>query len=218
MDTLDNKAITSGQLLNADNWLSGVIKMTRGCHIEAEKRLLSDAALVSRANLYYGCWSAVLTLLTLFPDYNFLALPAACFATVVALWAAYASVEKYELRARDFYTSYLELQKIWIRAEEAEKMPVGKERDSRIRKILEDYYQVLASTENHTSADYRCYLYGKRTKLEGGNQDSANSISLWWSYWLRWVFRMVLVPTFVYIVLPVMLLHLPRIVLFLHSL
>ncbi len=159
-----------GQMMPIGWKLSETIRGTRGCHIEAERRLLARSAQTSHANLYYGCWSAVLTLLTLDQRFAGLGLPAACFATTVALWAAYASAEKYELRARDFYCSYLQLQDLWKEAECAEALPS----DNPVRtRVLDDvwgrYCQVLASTENHTEEDYINFLVAEYEKKTSGD-------------------------------------------------
>ena len=167
--------------------------------------------MTSHANLYYGCWSAVLTLLTLDQRYLSLSLPAACFATAVALWAAYATAERYELRARDFYLSYLQLQKLWTECETAEQLPLDNdERAKELDGIWIRYCDVLASTENHTEEDYIKYLFGEYEKEF--NDDALAHMSrlqrrqLWRYRALYWIQRLV-----VYVVFPAILLFSPLI-------
>lgn len=191
--------------------LSKTIRRTRGCHIEAERRLLTRTALTSHANLYYGCWSAVLTLLTLDQRYASLTLTAACFATTVALWAAYASAEHYELRARDFYSSYLELQKLWTECEAVEEIAMeDPNRKSAIEDVCVRYCGVLASTENHTKEDYIKYLYSEQNKGFSGDEETqmsgSQAILLRW-YWVSYVLQRVMV----YVVVPTVLLYVPTI-------
>lgn len=192
------------------SWItSNTIKITRGCHIEAERRLLSRATLVNHANLYYGCWSAVLTILSLDQKFASLTLPAACFASSVALWAAYASAEKYELRARDFYYSYLTLQKLWARCEDVESRgPNDSEYESEINQLREEYYEVLASTENHSEKDYISYIYGEYKKSLTNREKKNLSITLRIKR-IRYCLCYVALRLAIYLVVPIILLLSP---------
>ena len=197
---------------DSGKWLlSETVRATRGCHIEAEKRLLERGALANHANLYYGCWSAVLTVLALDTRYSFLDLPAACFATAVALWAAYSAAERYDLRARDFYSSYLALQKLWWKCIDIEAQD-DKDPDV-LRKYIEakeDYAQILSSTENHTEMDYVRYKYDmyRKQKEESGAKIPKDIMFIYY----RGRVQLVGLRLFVYIGAPFILLMCPRII------
>jgi hypothetical protein len=207
--------VDESQMPSADDgeWLlSKTIQVTRGCHIEAERRLLGYAALVNHANIYYGCWSAILTILTLDQNYAHLALPAACFASSVALWAAYASAEKYELRAKGFFDSYRMLQTLWGDCEDAERLGRNDStRKEKIKRYREEYYRIIGSTENHKQDDYVMYLYDQYRK------DSERGVDASFShyYWLKYVRYRVFYYTLrvlVYLIVPITLLASPKII------
>lgn len=141
-----------------------LVRNTRKCHIKAEKRLLALSKLTSHANLYYGCIAAILTLLTLISTFDYLSVPSACFASAVALWATYSSVEKYESRARGFYESYLALQELWFDCERVQS-DINSHTDSENQEIIKEcqerYSRILHTTENHTEEDFWRFQYDK---------------------------------------------------------
>lgn len=204
-------ADTTNEVELSQDWLlSDIIRKTRGCHIEAERRLLARAALVNHANLYYGCWSAILTILTLDSRYSSLSVPAACFASSVALWAAYASAEKYELRAKDFYASYLDLQRLWIECEEIERGHVtGGKLEKTIEDVRREYMQILHSTENHSEADYIRYAYKNHEKHSENDNISKSFIIKYYMNNLIWP---IILRAFVYVVIPAVLLKAPQLI------
>ena len=199
-------------------WLYNAMETTRHCHIEAERRLLQYAKLTSHANLYYGCWTAILTLLTLNEQYANLALPAACFAIAVALWAAFAAAEKYELRARDFYESYTELQQLLGKFERIARNQDDNERERKFAKLLGDYGRVLRSTENHAERDYISHSYKQRVRHRDADHknESVSCLEKWTYRWYAHI-SYLLLRLLVYILVPLALLNSPSLISFLCS-
>lgn len=194
-------------------WLYNAMEATRKCHIEAERRLLRNASLTNHANLYYGCWTAVLTLLTLDESYAYLAIPSACFASAVALWAAFATAEKFEMRARDFYESYTELQQLLGKFEHIEMLQDAEKRQRELMDLLAEYGRILRSTENHTEGDYASYVCGQYAGREARGDD-ANKIPLrirWLYYWNRYI-SYVALRALIYLGIPLILLRSPDII------
>lgn len=209
MDDNQQEALPYSQAANSQQLAEFIelVKKTRGCHIQAEKRLLELSTLTDHANLYYGCLAAILTILTLNSAFDYLTIPSACFASAVALWAAYSSVEKYESRARCFYESYLSLQELWFDCEIIQnELGSDVDRDNQtIKDCHERYSRILHSTENHTEKDYWAFVYNKQRHIEDLRKQAEK-------HHRSSIAEYCIVRVLIYIVVPAMLLCLPRII------
>ena len=133
------------------DYLPQLIKRTRLAHIKAEKRLLALDSLAKHATVYYACWTAVLTLATLYFDCDWLPYISASSAVVVALFTAYASCQNYGVRAEHMKASYIALQDLWLEFDAAgiSEDQRGSFADSASKR----YVAILRQTENHSSQD-----------------------------------------------------------------
>lgn len=136
------------------DYLTDAIGKTRKSRIEAERRLLKLDALSKHATVYYACITTLLTLLTLFFDYEGLTFLSVASAVVVAICTVYVSAQNYGARAERMRGCYLELQRLCLSLDDKRYMD-DEEAWQMANSAGERYVEILQRTENHLTKDYR---------------------------------------------------------------
>ena len=132
-----------------------VVNTTRMCRVHAANRLLNTERFVQHINIYYSCFTAIITTLSLlYPDKSY-AVASAIMTVVLAISIVYLNAQKYGNRAQQLQTNYIALQQLMYEIENAER---GLNPD-KILEFQQKYTELLQTSENHVDQDYRLFLW-----------------------------------------------------------
>ena len=134
------------------DYLPDLVRTTRLCRIQAEKRLLLYDSLSKLANISFACWTAMISLLSLIcPQVQQLAFTAVCTSVTLAIISAYTSSRDYALRAAQIKKDYTMLQSFLFELD-SDKSSIDRGRF--VDEVGEKYCDLMANSENHTTLDY----------------------------------------------------------------
>lgn len=142
---------------NKFEYLPGLIDKTRKSRIEAERRLLQLDVLFKHASVYYACLTVLLSLSTVFFDYEGLSFLSVASAVVVTICTVYASTQNYGVRAERMKECYLELQQLFF-ALDSRCAFEDEEAQETANRVGEQYIEILRRTENHLVCDYKAAI------------------------------------------------------------
>lgn len=77
---------------------------------KAAKRLESEGKWANRLNIYYSCFTATLSVMSIKTNSDFLTLPSAIFTVLLAILIIHASSQRFTQRAHDLRANCLDMQ------------------------------------------------------------------------------------------------------------
>lgn len=147
--------------LKALQELERVVDFTRRARMEASDRLISSERFIQNINIYYSCFTVILSILCLFDNNIVLTIISTILTSILAISIVFLNAQHYGERAQQFHDNFLELYQLLfeirtaIRKKDYEKTP----------KLEVRYIELLKSIENHTQQDFLQILSLKdRTK------------------------------------------------------
>ena len=135
-----------GELLQ----LKRIVGITRLNRINAANRLQRTENFLQGINIYYSCFTAVLSVLSLVVDSKSLSVWSAALTVILAISIVYLNAQKYGSRAQELQTNYIALHKLLFEIERAEASNDTKS----LEYFSERYCELLQTSENHISLDY----------------------------------------------------------------
>lgn len=130
---------------------SDQIWSTRVSRVNAEKRLKHKEAFAEGLNIYYSCFTVILSIFLIFVQNeklsNFLSAISLTMTIVVTICILYCKSLRYADRARDYKSNYTDLQRLELSLKHLSS--IGELKD-----IENQYYILLKGAENHIPYDY----------------------------------------------------------------
>lgn len=144
--------------------LRTTVSKTRINRINAATRLLSTENFLQGINIYYSCFSAIISILSLLSEDRVLSVWSAILTVILAISIVYLNAQKYGSRSQELKNNYIELHKLLFDIGEAE----ATNNTTCIHELHERYYKLLQTSENHNRIDdlNRKKSYGSLTKSE----------------------------------------------------
>lgn len=131
------------------------VEYTRLNRIQASNRLLANEHFVQSINIYYSCFAAIITVLSLiYPDKRYSVL-SALLSVILAISIVYLNAQKYGSRAQQLQSNFVALQYLGYQINDAIDKGNIQER-SRLEKA---YIDLLETSENHNQHDHKHTLY-----------------------------------------------------------
>lgn len=127
--------------------LSDQIWTTRISRVNAEKRLKSTASFVEGINIYYSCFTVLLSIILLSKQSYVFSLLTLFMTISLTISILFFKGLRYPERARDYRKNYTELQKLEFKLSHEIT-------DEELLDIEQQYCVLLDDAENHISFDY----------------------------------------------------------------
>ena len=151
-----NKIAAREAKLNEPNKLYGellqlkqLVKNTRLNRINAANRLQRTETFLQGINIYYSCFAAVLSVLSLISDSKALSVWSVLLTIILAISVVYFNAQKYGNRAQELKTNYIALQCLLFEIEQDE---ANNELDN-FENHYTKYCELLQTSENHVNLD-----------------------------------------------------------------
>lgn len=135
-----------GELLH----LKDLVITTRKNRINAANRLQRTETFLQGINIYYSCFAAVLSVLSLLSDNKALSVWSVIITIILAISVIYLNAQKYENRAQELKTNYIALHRLLFKIEEA----IAENKVENFTRYYEKYCELLQTSENHINLDY----------------------------------------------------------------
>lgn len=158
-----------GELLQ----LKELVISTRLNRINAANRLQRTETFLQGINIYYSCFAAVLSVLSLISDSKPLAVWSVLLTVILAISVVYFNAQKYGNRAQELKTNYIALQSLLFEIEQDEANNIANNFEIHYTK----YCELLQTSENHVNLDNIRRV--KRTKKLSRSQ------------WIEYIFTMI---------------------------
>lgn len=127
--------------------LNNQIWTTRISRVNAEKRLQEKESFIEGINIYYSCYTVLLSVILLVVQ-NFACTLLSLSMTITLLISIiYFKGLRYTERARDYRNHYIELQRLEFQLSHADT-------EEKIFGIEQEYCKLLGEAENHITFDY----------------------------------------------------------------
>lgn len=136
--------------LKALKELERVVDLTRCARMEASDRLISSERFIQSINIYYSCFSVVLSILCLLESNEGLALISTILTSILAISIVFLNAQHYGERAQQFHDNFLELYQLLFEIRAA----IRKEDYDQTSKFEARYIELLKSIENHMQQDF----------------------------------------------------------------
>lgn len=163
--------------------LKNQIWTTRVSRVNAEKRLKSKESFIQTINIYYSCFTVILSICLLVKQdfaYNLLTL---IMTIVLMVSILYLKSLRYIDRAVAFRKNYTELQKLEFKLSHA-SFDVQE-----INNIETEYCDLLADAENHITFDYLKTLVGSNKDYKKERYTRRTFIQYIWNIIWRLVLK-----------------------------
>lgn len=146
-----------GELLQ----LKQLVINTRLNRINAANRLQRTETFLQGINIYYSCFTAVLSILTLLAENAALSVWSVLLTVILAISIVYLNAQKYGNRAQELKTNYIALHRLLFEIEADE----ANNDTSNFVNHYTKYCELLQTSENHINLDNlrRIKQYGKFT-------------------------------------------------------
>lgn len=155
--------------------LKQLVISTRLNRINAANRLQRTETFLQGINIYYSCFAAVLSVLSLISDSKALAVWSVLLTVILAISVVYFNAQKYGNRAQELKTNYIALQSLLFEIEEDEANNTAENFKIHYTK----YCELLQTSENHINLD----------NIRRVKRNNNLSRSQWIEYSLTMIFR-----------------------------
>ena len=88
------------------------IDLTRRSRMNAADRLIDQEKFIQGINIYYSCFSAVISIICLIKTDQYLAIASTILTVVHAMSIIYLNAQHFEKRAQQFHTNFLDLYQL----------------------------------------------------------------------------------------------------------
>lgn len=165
------------------------VKMTRVNRIKAATRLLQTEDFLQGVNIYYSCFSAILSVFSLLTERKELSIWSTIMTICLAISIVYLNAQKYGNRSQELKTNYIALHGLLFDIEYAE----SKNESNSFPDLYQKYCKLLQTSENHLRIDYLTQ------KKEDKELSGIEKIEYWIFVAIKWLFRVFIIgfPIFI---------------------
>ena len=163
--------------------LKRIVGVTRLNRINAANRLQRTENFLQGINIYYSCYTAALSVLSLVVNNKSLSVWSAALTVILAISIVYLNAQKYGSRAQELQTNYIAIHRLLFEIEKAEATNDTKD----LKCFYDRYCELLQTSENHINLDYL------RQVKQKGELRTSEKIEYYWSLALRWFIKLLLV-------------------------
>lgn len=159
------------------------VKMTRINRINAATRLLQTEDFLQGVNIYYSCFSAILSVFSLLTENKSLSIWSTVMTICLAISIVYLNAQKYGNRSQELKTNYIALHGLLFEIEIAE----SKNEEYKFTELSQKYCKLLQTSENHIRIDYLTQ------KKESKELCGLDMVEYWIHFVSKWGFRIVII-------------------------
>lgn len=129
------------------NSLKNQIWTTRICRVNAEKRLNNKEAFIEGINIYYSCYTVILSIFLLIYSNSLLNYISLVMTITLTISILYFKSLRFSERANNYRRNYTRLQMLELKLDQSLS-------EAEISDIKKKYCLLLCSNENHITFDY----------------------------------------------------------------
>lgn len=130
--------------------LERVVDFTRRARMEASDRLISSERFIQNINIYYSCFTVILSILCLLDNSPTLTIMSTILTSILAISIVFLNAQHYGERAQQFHDNFLELYQLLFDVRAA----IRSEEYTHTHDLEVRYIELLKSIENHTQQDF----------------------------------------------------------------
>ena len=136
--------------LRALHELERVVDFTRRARMEASDRLISSERFIQNINIYYSCFTVILSILCLLDNNPVLSIISTLLTSILAISIVFLNAQHYGDRAQQFHDNFLELYQLLFDVRAA----IRSREYTHTHDLEVRYIELLKSIENHTQQDF----------------------------------------------------------------
>lgn len=170
-----------GELLQ----LKQLVINTRLNRINAANRLQRTETFLQGINIYYSCFTAVLSVLTLLTENAALSVWSVLLTVILAISIVYLNAQKYGNRAQELKTNYIALHRLLFEIEADE----ANNDTSNFVNHYTKYCELLQTSENHINLD------NLRRVKQYGKFSCSQRVEYYFTMTLRWTVKIISIIT-----------------------
>jgi len=136
--------------LSALHELERVVDFTRRARIEASDRLISSERFIQNINIYYSCFTVILSILCLLDNSPVLSIISTLLTSILAISIVFLNAQHYGDRTQRFHDNFLELYHLLFDVRAA----IRSREYTHTHDLEAHYIELLKSIENHTQQDF----------------------------------------------------------------
>ena len=159
------------------------VKMTRINRINAATRLLQTEDFLQGVNIYYSCFSAILSVFSLLTERKELSIWSTIMTICLAISIVYLNAQKYGNRSQELKTNYIALHGLLFDIEHAD----SKNESYKFPELYQKYCKLLQTSENHIRIDYLTQKKDNKELLR------VEKVEYWIYVTIKWIFRICIV-------------------------
>lgn len=130
--------------------LERVVDFTRRARMEASDRLISSERFIQNINIYYSCFTVILSILCLLDNSPILTIMSTLLTSILAISIVFLNAQHYGDRAQQFHDNFLELYQLLFDVRAA----IRSREYTHTHDLEVRYIELLKSIENHTQQDF----------------------------------------------------------------
>lgn len=154
------------------------IWLTRTSRIKAEKRLIEKENFVQGINIYYSCTTIIFSILSLIIENDTLSLMTVLMTISLLIVILYLNGQKYLNGANKYKNNYTELHKLEMRLNHVQECD-----NYEIKKIENEYCNLMNTGDNHSSYDYYCAVADNKSEYRCERWDKVKHKYRWGCLW-----------------------------------
>lgn len=165
---VNNVQITENQIAELGNQ----IWCTRISRINAEKRLINKENFIQAMNIYYSCFTVIVSIVTLKYSNDAINILNVCMTISLMISLLYFKSMKYSDCAINFRKNYTELHRLEMRLKHITDI-------SQLQEIEEKYCSLLNSSENHITHDYLTTIRNSKASFKQSRWTIESELKYW---------------------------------------
>ncbi|MDB7985138.1 SLATT domain-containing protein [Faecalicoccus pleomorphus] len=175
--------------------LQDQIWATRVSRINAETRLIKKESFFQGINIYYSCFTIIVSIFSLINKDDKLSLLTLLMTISLLIAILYLNGQKFLNNAKEYKKNYTELHKLQLQLEHVSDGDVQS-----IEEIEDSYCKLLNNSENHISYDYYCTVYQSNDYYKIGRWKNIRFKYYWGSVWRFMIKFMIIILPFLLLV------------------
>lgn len=180
------------------NRLSDQIWATRISRVNAEKRLIGKESFIQAINIYYSCFTVLLSVILLQVHSKYLSYITIFMTIALLITLLYFKSLNYTEMALSYRKNYTQLQKLEFRISHIQD-------DSELEPIEQEYCKLLAEADNHSTFDYLCTIASSNEDFRKKRWNKLLACKYHWGRFWRFFLRIILVLLPIILILPIII-------------
>ncbi|ENZ31079.1 hypothetical protein HMPREF1084_03137 [Clostridium butyricum 60E.3] len=176
--------------------LKNQIWTTRISRINSERRMVNKENICQCINIYYSCVIIIYSIISYKKDDSKLSLLSMVMSICLLVCMLYLNSQKYMATAKEFRENYTKLQRLEFRLNHINENDVDE-----LKKIEDEYCNLMNSADNHINYDYYCTVYGSTGEYRNKRYNRKVIIGYWSgkAWRLVVVIALIILPVFLYL-------------------